>query len=221
MVAVLEQAEATDLEETLIEYVQAGVDDGQDLRAAAELAVRRLRAEGQGEALLDLFGPRIAMAIWRYRQHDERRTQSQSDGQAGAPRVNDAALTSEAGMLEMQFSVEPRKWVRLGDIAEAEARVIWTNYGQQASGLVAWMRFFQRIEAGLKRTGKTVRQRWTEEELVALRAETLKGEKAQKDRGQHQGDTRTAPAANGKAGGQLAIVPQGQRAAQPVPVGAN
>jgi chemotaxis protein histidine kinase CheA len=171
------------------------------LEAAAQRVLQRVKAAALGEALLDAYGDRLILELWRERQaaagqpsepakaagsrptaehqvatgapgNGAARAERRSAAQ-GTRRVDVAQLASDAARLEQLVEVEGHL-VRLGDLDKQQCRVLQRQHETMASA-------FGKLADELVE-GQTVRQRWTAEQLEDLVGDTFRAASARPTR---------------------------------------
>jgi len=174
MVAVLVETPVP-VEDRLVAYVQEGIDDGEELRAASDRALRRIVAEGAGNELLTTQGAVLAMYLWRHRVRHERAawTEEVEASAPTGPAFDGAAYRASrdqvfrASLLDMECYIAGR-WRKIGDLTRVDCELASNDYQKRAAGNAAWTRFYSAVAAELKPDQK-VRDRYDDAALLALR----------------------------------------------------
>lgn len=169
---------------TITTWMREALAEHADVEASARDVLRRVKAAALVEALLDAYGARLIIEVWREHQdeahvapvaaltsHEPPRPQARRSSPDRVPthgerRVDVEQLATESALLESIFYVDGR-WIRLGDLDRHQCRALQLKHELMA-------REFRRLADALDE-GQTVRQRWTTEQLEALIGDTLRG----------------------------------------------
>jgi hypothetical protein len=165
----------TVFEDTICARVDQELERTADLANSTRTVLRRLRDDGFGHTLLDVFGERLIASLWRARHPAPALTSPvpfavpPSRSQAMSPplkatthrskRLQLDLLQSSDALLEALVKVDGR-WLRLGDLDQRQCRRLASEAHVRA-------RFFERVGDALE-PGETVRERWSVAELTGL-----------------------------------------------------
>ena len=81
----------------------------------------------------------------------------------------DAGLVASDSRYSKLVSVGRHQWVALGDLTKAQCRIVAAAYRARAAANEAEAEVFDALELGLEDDATTVRQRFTEAEIEAIR----------------------------------------------------
>jgi hypothetical protein len=142
---------------------------------AARVAFDEAIAEKRAADVLQALGWRGAFyEVWmeanRFERLPDQEPVSIRDplGSPAGRRV-DAGLVASDSRYSKLVSVGRHQWVALGDLTKAQCRIVADAYRARAAANEAEAEVFDALELGLEDDATTVRQRFTEAEIEAIR----------------------------------------------------
>lgn len=161
--------------DSLVAWVQDHIADGMEPAEACQAAFAEAIAEKRAADVLQVLGWRGAfyqpwMEANRFeRLPDPEPAPIRPPSSAAPERIVDLARVAADSRYSKLVSVGKHQWVALGDLTKAQCRIVAAAYRARAAANTAEAELFDALDMGLEDDTTTVRERFTEAEIEALR----------------------------------------------------
>jgi hypothetical protein len=160
---------------SLVAWVQTHITDGMEPAEAAQAAFDEAIAEKRAADVLRALGWRGAFYLpWMEANRFERLPDQEPVSirePLGAPagRRVDAGVVASDSRYSKLVNVGRHQWVALGDLTKRQCQIVAAAYRARAAANEFEAEVFDALEMGLEDDSTTVRQRFTEAEIEAIR----------------------------------------------------